>query len=59
MFFRLNRQCIAHVKAINVVYQHFHGKLKVVLEPMAPAEVMVSREKARPFKEWMGGGTVG
>lgn len=55
-FFRLNRQCIAGVDCIAVVHQHFNGKLKVELKPSAPVEVMVSREKARAFKDWLGGG---
>ena len=55
-FFRLNRQCIACIACIQVAHQHFNGKLKVELRPAAPIEVMVSREKARAFKEWMDGG---
>lgn len=54
-FFRLNRQCIACIACIQVVHQHFNGKLKVELRPAAPMEVMVSREKAKAFKEWMDG----
>lgn len=55
VFHRLNRQCIACVECIVVVHQHFNGKLKVELKPAAPAEVMVSREKAKAFKEWLNG----
>ncbi|MBK9760228.1 MAG: response regulator transcription factor [Flavobacteriales bacterium] len=54
-FYRLNRATIASVVAISVVHQHFQGKLKVILSPASPTEAMVSREKARSFKEWMGG----
>lgn len=54
-WFRVNRQCIAHMRAVDVVHQHFQGKLKVAMKPTAPIDVMVSREKARAFKEWMGG----
>jgi DNA-binding LytR/AlgR family response regulator len=54
-FFRLNRQCIACITCIAVVHQHFQGKLKVELDPRPPVEVMVSREKARAFKDWMDG----
>lgn len=54
-FHRLNRQCIACVQCIGVVHQHFNGKLKVELRPPAPVEVMVSRERARAFKDWMDG----
>jgi two-component system LytT family response regulator len=54
-FHRLNRQCIACVQCIAVVHQHFNGKLKVELRPAAPGEIMISREKARSFKNWLGG----
>jgi DNA-binding LytR/AlgR family response regulator len=54
-FFRVNRQCIAHVEAIRAVHQHFQGKLKVELHPRTDTEVMVSREKARAFKNWLDG----
>ena len=53
-FYRVNRATIARVSAISVVHQHFQGKLKVELSPAWPLETMVSREKARAFKEWMG-----
>ncbi len=54
-FYRLNRGTIASLPAISVVHQHFQGKLKVVLAPTSGTETMVSREKARAFKEWMEG----
>jgi DNA-binding LytR/AlgR family response regulator len=54
-FHRLNRQCIACVECIAVVHQHFNGKLKVELRPPAPVEVMVSRERAKGFKDWLDG----
>lgn len=54
-FFRLNRQCIACIACIQLAHQHFNGKLKVELRPAAPTEVMVSREKAKAFKEWLDG----
>jgi DNA-binding LytR/AlgR family response regulator len=54
-FHRLNRQCIACVECIAVVHQHFNGKLKVDLRPAAPVEVMVSRERAKGFKDWLDG----
>ena len=54
-FHRLNRQCIACVECIAMVHQHFNGKLKVELRPATPAEVMVSRERAKGFKDWLDG----
>lgn len=55
VYFRLNRQCIACVQCIALVHAHFNGKLKVELRPAAPVEVMVSREKARAFRDWLDG----
>jgi DNA-binding LytR/AlgR family response regulator len=55
LFFRLNRQCMASMAAIELVHQHFQGKLKVMLKPSPGIDVLVSREKARGFKEWMDG----
>jgi DNA-binding LytR/AlgR family response regulator len=54
-FHRVNRHCIACHGAIVLVHQHFQGKLKLALVPPAAQEIMVSREKARAFKEWMEG----
>ncbi len=55
VFYRLNRHCLSSLGAVAVVHQHFQGKLKVALSPASDLETMVSREKSRAFKEWMGG----
>ncbi len=55
LFFRLNRQLIAAMPAIHKIHSHFNGKLKLELKPETTQEVLVSREKAHPFKEWMEG----
>lgn len=54
VFFRLNRQFIAHVKSIESVHPYFNSKLKIYLKPAVEEEVLVSREKASEFKAWMG-----
>ena len=54
VFFRLNRQCIAHIDAIQSIHSHFNGKLKVHLKGQNGSDgLMVSREKATTFKEWL------
>jgi len=53
-FFRLNRQVIAELRAIDKVNLYFNGKLKVSLQPTFAEEVLVSREKAGDFKRWLG-----
>jgi DNA-binding LytR/AlgR family response regulator len=52
-FFRLNRQFIARINAIQKIHTYFNGKLKVELRPQTPQEIVVSREKAPAFKAWL------
>ncbi|SKB82541.1 LytR/AlgR family response regulator transcription factor [Dyadobacter psychrophilus] len=52
-FFRLNRQFIASVSAIQKIHTYFNGKLKIQLRPETAQEVIVSREKAPAFKSWL------
>ncbi|MFN7311992.1 MAG: LytTR family DNA-binding domain-containing protein, partial [Bacteroidota bacterium] len=52
-FFHVNRQFIVHIKNIESVSTYFNGKLKVVLLSDNQLEVVVSREKAAPFKAWL------
>jgi DNA-binding LytR/AlgR family response regulator len=54
-FFRLNRQFIAHLSAIHEIHTYFNGKLKLELSPKATDEVVISRDKAGPFKLWLEG----
>lgn len=53
-FFRLNRQIIAGMRAVERINLYFNGKLKVTLQPTFEQEVLVSREKAPDFKRWLG-----
>ena len=54
IFFRLNRWVICSSYAIEAIEQVFGGKLKVKLSPPLEEEVVVSKEKATPLKEWLG-----
>ena len=53
VFFRLNRQVIANLAAINKISNYFNGKLKIDLKPAYSGEVIVSRSKAPLFKSWL------
>jgi two-component system LytT family response regulator len=53
-FFRLNRQVIAGLNAVDKVHLYFNNKLKIQLMPAFEEEVLVSREKAGEFKSWLG-----
>jgi DNA-binding LytR/AlgR family response regulator len=54
-FFRANRGYIIHIKSVVQMHNYFNGKLKLELKPMVEKDdVLISREKAGAFKEWMG-----
>lgn len=52
-FFRANRQFIIHITAIQNIFNHFNGKLKIEVKDHPDVEVYISREKASAFKAWM------
>jgi DNA-binding LytR/AlgR family response regulator len=54
-FFRLNRQFIAQLAAVQRLHPWFNGKLKLDLQPAPADEVIVSREKAAALKSWLEG----
>jgi DNA-binding LytR/AlgR family response regulator len=39
---------------VRQIHPYFNGKLKLELDPDPQQEVLVSRDKANSFKEWMG-----
>jgi two-component system, LytTR family, response regulator LytT len=54
-FFRANRGYIIHIKSVVQIHNYFNGKLKLELKPTVEKDdVLISREKAGAFKEWMG-----
>ncbi|UPL47908.1 LytR/AlgR family response regulator transcription factor [Hymenobacter sublimis] len=54
-FFRLNRQFIAQLPAVQRLHPHFNGKLLLDLHPAPSEEVLISREKAAAVKSWLEG----
>ncbi|GAB2671927.1 LytTR family DNA-binding domain-containing protein [Flavihumibacter cheonanensis] len=53
-FYRANRAFIIHIKTVSQIHNYFNGKLKLELQPATDKEVLISREKAAEFKDWMG-----
>lgn len=52
-FFRANRQFILNISAIQRIENWFNGKLVIKTQPKSTEKIVVSREKARSFKEWL------
>ena len=55
LFFRVSRNCIGNVKAIENVSKYFNSRLKLFLSPECPHEVLVSRVRVPDFLKWMDG----
>jgi DNA-binding LytR/AlgR family response regulator len=55
VFYRANRQCIVSIQGIEEMQSHSRSRLKILLKPRAPHEVIVSTEKAPAFKDWLQG----
>jgi DNA-binding LytR/AlgR family response regulator len=53
-FFRLNRKYITSVSAIKEVFSYSNSRLKIHLENSIDNDILVSREKTGPFKNWLG-----
>ena len=53
-FFRANRQFILAHDIISVIHPWFNGKLKLDINLPLEEEIIISRDKAPLFKEWMG-----
>ncbi len=55
MFFRVNRQFLVHLTAIDKAFVFPKSRLKLTLIPQADTDVFVSIDKAHEFKLWLGG----
>jgi two-component system response regulator LytT len=52
-FFRANRQYILNIETIHKVENWFNGKLVVKTQPDIKEKIVVSRERAKSFKDWI------
>lgn len=54
-FFRLSRNCIAHIKAVRKVSKYFGSRLTVSFSPECPHKVLVSRTRVADCLNWLDG----
>lgn len=54
LFYRLNRQFLVSINSVQLVKSSFNGKLKASVLPVFEEEIIISREKAQDFKNWLG-----
>lgn len=53
MFFRINRQFIISIDAIDDMFVHTKGRLKITTTPPCKEDLLVGVEKAPDFKNWL------
>ncbi|MCC3156499.1 LytTR family DNA-binding domain-containing protein [Hymenobacter sp. 15J16-1T3B] len=53
-FFRVNRQYLVGISAIDTIHHHSAGRLELILQPAARQPVLVSVDRATEFKDWLG-----
>ena len=54
-FFRINRQYIINLDAIDEMHTYSKSRVKVKLKPEAPTDTIVSTDRSRNFKDWLEG----
>lgn len=52
-FFRINRQMIVNVDAIDHAVPYFKGRIKVFVHPPFKSDIIISEGKASAFKLWL------
>jgi two-component system LytT family response regulator len=53
IFFRINRQCIVNIEAIEKMAAYTKSRVKLILMPKTDADTIVSTERSPGFKEWL------
>lgn len=52
-FYRVNRKYIVNIDFIRDMIAYTNSRLKLVMEPQAEDDIIVSRERVRSFKVWL------
>ena len=53
LFFRANRQFIISIRAIDKIIRYGKSQLKIVLHSNSSEEIIISKNKAAEFKQWL------
>lgn len=52
-FFRINRQIIVAITAINTIIKYGNSKLKIQVRPASEIDIIIGKNKASAFKQWL------
>jgi len=53
-FFRVNRKFYVNINTIKDIISYTNSRLKIILNTFSEYEIIVSREKVKDFKNWIG-----
>jgi DNA-binding LytR/AlgR family response regulator len=53
-FFRINRKVIVNISSVTKISTWFNSRLKLQLNPPVGEDIVVSRERVKDFKTWLG-----
>ena len=54
IFFRVSRKYVVNINAIKDIIAYSNSRLKIVLNTFNESEIIVSRERVKDFKNWIG-----
>ena len=54
IFFRINRKAIVNIHSVAKISTWFNSRLKLQLNPPVGEDIVVSRERVKDFKTWLG-----
>lgn len=54
LFFRINRKTIVNIESIEKVETYFNSRLKILVNGLEGEQEIVSRERVKDFKAWLG-----
>ena len=52
-FFRVNRQIIVAITAIDTITKYGNSKLKIQVHPASEVDIIIGKNKAAAFKQWL------
>ena len=52
-FFRVSRKYVININAIKDIISYTNSRLKLILKSYSDADIIVSRERVKDFKEWI------
>ncbi|RNL87848.1 LytTR family transcriptional regulator [Sinomicrobium pectinilyticum] len=55
LFFRANRRFILSINSIDKIYKYGNNQLKIEVSPRSPIDIIISKNKASEFKQWLRG----